>query len=1013
MTNSQVQNYGRILGNERNGARAGARTRIGIMDLKIGTINITTLNEKEEEVIEVMEERKLKIIGMSETRYKGQGNKTIHDNYSIYYKGRDEDSRHGVAIMLNEEMSKYVEKVYYVNERIIALRLKISNIRMGIIQVYAPQQGRPTAEKDKFYNDLQETYDDMNCTENTIIMGDLNGHVGTNRDGIENVIGAHSIGDTNEEGRRVIDFCVRNSLTIMNTCFKHRESHKWTWYRWDDRQKRYRSKTMIDLVLASKRKAINDVKAIPSVSMDGDHRMVVIKMKIDKPKKTKTEKKKRFMVENLNNSEVRESYKGKLTDNFNENKDRSNNIEHEWEKFREAVTKAAEESIGVKYTGGTKKKCTPWWNEDVKEAVKKKMRKFRLFMKHRTAESREAYIEARDQAENIKREAKRKTWVELGDKLEADYGGGRKILYSLAKRMRNGDKEETKTIKDKDGNLLLEKEEIEDRWREYFKELLNVTDTDIDNLIEETVLEEEHEKEDDRITEAEVIKQLKKMKNGKSPGIDGLTSEMYKEGGEDMIKEITRIFNIAWETGTVPKEWGKATICPIFKVKDAKEIREDPSKGDRQNCKNYRGISLIPHIAKLYERIIEKRLRQAVEGILGEWQYGFRPGRSTMDLIFSLKILMDKSWEFNTDVYMAFLDLEKAFDRVPRNKLWNVLAREEYNVPKNLLKNIKALYNHCESRVQDGRWFEVGCGVRQGSALSPLLFIIYMDRVVKAIAANEVDTLSYADDVALVAESEKLLQDSVTKWCEQLETFGMRMNKGKSEVMVLSRLQKDCTIYAEEKKLKEVDTFKYLGVNFNNTGVMEKEIDKRIAKYSKNLGLLYPLLKEKAIPTKVKVTIYKTVLRPILTYGCEAWVLTQKLRSRIQAAEMRVLRLIVGITRLDRIRNTVVRKGLEVDSILDYIEKTQLRWYGHVKRLDDSRYPKKYLEWKPMGKRPVGRPRMRWIQNVGEGIRRRGTTMEEIEEEGRYNDRAAWRTFIRTPDDSVQLTGPRSTRRRM
>ena len=84
-----------------------------------------------------------------------------------------------------------------------------------------------------------------------------------------------------------------------------------------------------------------------------------------------------------------------------------------------------------------------------------------------------------------------------------------------------------------------------------------------------------------------------------------------------------------------------------------------------------------------------------------------------------------------------------------------------------------------------------------------------MDRVFKAIAANKVDTLSYADDVALVAESEKVLQDSVTKWCDQLETFGMRMNKGKSEVMELSRLQKECIVYAEEQKLKEADTFKF------------------------------------------------------------------------------------------------------------------------------------------------------------------------------------------------------------
>ena len=89
--------------------------------------------------------------------------------------------------------------------------------------------------------------------------------------------------------------------------------------------------------------------------------------------------------------------------------------------------------------------------------------------------------------------------------------------------------------------------------------------------------------------------------------------------------------------------------------------------------------------------------------------------------------------------------------------MWQVLSREEYKVPKRLLRAIMALYDSCKSRVQEGKWFNVGCGVRQGSALSPLLFIIYMDRVVKAIASEDVETLSYADDVALVADSEELL----------------------------------------------------------------------------------------------------------------------------------------------------------------------------------------------------------------------------------------------------------------
>ena len=122
-----------------------------------------------------------------------------------------------------------------------------------------------------------------------------------------------------------------------------------------------------------------------------------------------------------------------------------------------------------------------------------------------------------------------------------------------------------------------------------------------------------------------------------------------------------------------------------------------------------------------------------------------------------------------------------------------------------------------------------------------------MDRVVKDIAAEGVETLSYADDVALVSEGEELLQNCVTEWCRKLEKYGMKLNTNKSEVMVLSKVKRSCNILAGGEKLKEVNTFKYFGVNFNDTALMEKELDVRLAKYSKNVGLLYPLLKERDI----------------------------------------------------------------------------------------------------------------------------------------------------------------------
>ena len=112
----------------------------------------------------------------------------------------------------------------------------------------------------------------------------MNGHVGQDRLGIENIIGAFSIGDRNREGERIIDFCRQNSFSIMNTYFKHQESHKWTWYRWNSALNNYSDRSMIDLFLTNNKNLFNDVKSIPSVSCDSDHRLVLAKLKLKKPK---------------------------------------------------------------------------------------------------------------------------------------------------------------------------------------------------------------------------------------------------------------------------------------------------------------------------------------------------------------------------------------------------------------------------------------------------------------------------------------------------------------------------------------------------------------------------------------------------------------------------------------------------------------------------------------------------------------------------------------------------------
>ena len=172
----------------------------------------------------------------------------------------------------------------------------------------------------------------------------------------------------------------------------------------------------------------------------------------------------------------------------------------------------------------------------------------------------------------------------------------------------------------------------------------------------------------------------------------------------------------------------------------------------------------------------------------------------------------------------------------------------------------------------------------------------------------------------------------------------------------------------------------------------EKFLHRFSTKNCENLGVRIPVTT--TVPSKVRVTMYTTILRPILVYGSEAWTLTSKTRSMVQAAEMRVLRLIKGVTKLDRLRNENIQRELGLQSILSFIEESQLRWFGHVKRMGDHRTPKRWLDWRPTTTRPVGRPRKRWIENVSAALTSRQTSLAQVEETRLYQDRKAWRRLI-------------------
>ena len=367
-----------------------------------------------------------------------------------------------------------------------------------------------------------------------------------------------------------------------------------------------------------------------------------------------------------------------------------------------------------------------------------------------------------------------------------------------------------------------------------------------------------HLGEDEVFTAAEVATAIEGIKSGKAAGEDEIRPEMLKALTGEGILWLMRVCQIRWKLGKTPRDWQTGMIIPILK------------KGDRKQCTNYREISLLSLPGKVYTKCLERKYREIVESKLEDGQRGFRSGRSTTDQIFILKQIFEKCWEYGKCFFACFVGLEKANDRVPRDKLWKVL--QEYGVDGQLLRAIKSFY--CRSEVcvrvngKQSNPFHVGVGLRQGCVLSPLLFIVYMNWIDKCSQADECATIGYckisrllfADDLVLLSSTESGLQRALNSFADACNTAGMKISTAKTELLHLSRNPDQCVLQVNGATLKQVEKFKYLGVAFTSDGRQDEELDTRIGKARAVLRALhYSVVMERELSKKAKLSIFKAV----------------------------------------------------------------------------------------------------------------------------------------------------------
>uniref|UniRef100_A0A8C6Q6Z6 Reverse transcriptase domain-containing protein n=1 Tax=Nothobranchius furzeri TaxID=105023 RepID=A0A8C6Q6Z6_NOTFU len=362
--------------------------------------------------------------------------------------------------------------------------------------------------------------------------------------------------------------------------------------------------------------------------------------------------------------------------------------------------------------------------------------------------------------------------------MEQDFRTASRRFWSTILRLRGRKQCANNTIYSGDGVLLISIQDVEDRWAEYFEDLLNPTDT--------SSSEEADSGEfglASQISVAEVTEVVKKLLCGKAPGVDEIRPEFLKALDVVGLCWLTRLCNIAWTSGAVPLDWQTGVVILLFK------------KGARRVCSIYKGITLLSLPGMVYSGVLERRVHRIVEPQIQEERCGFRPGRGTLDQLYTLRGILESAWEFVKLVYMYFVDLEKAFDRVPRGALWGALwgVFREYGVPGPLIRAVRSLYDRCQSLVRiagsKSSSFPVRGGLRQGCPLSLILFITFMDRISRRSQGVEgirfgglkIRSLLFADDLVLLASSEHDLQLSLERFTAKCEAAGIRISSSKSE----------------------------------------------------------------------------------------------------------------------------------------------------------------------------------------------------------------------------------------
>ncbi|KAK3548514.1 hypothetical protein QTP70_013360 [Hemibagrus guttatus] len=251
-------------------------------------------------------------------------------------------------------------------------------------------------------------------------------------------------------------------------------------------------------------------------------------------------------------------------------------------------------------------------------------------------------------------------------------------------------------------------------------------------------------------------------------------------------------------------------------------------------------------------------------------------------------------------------DLEKAYDRVPREELWYCMRKS--GVAEKYVRVVQDMYERSRTMVR--------CAV-------------VMDQLSEEVRQESPWTMMFADDIVICSESREQVEENLERWRFALERRGMKVSRSKTEYMCVNEREGSGTVRLQGEEVKKVQEFKYLGSTVQSNGECGKEVKKRVQAGWNGWRKVSGVLCDQKISARIKEKVYRTVVRPAMLYGLETVSLRKRQESELEVAELKMLRFSLGVTRLDRIRNKYIRGTAHVGRLGDKVRETRLRWFGH------------------------------------------------------------------------------------